>query len=151
MRFGVPRLLPGLFGVKPYLDELRSKLPSDVAPAATSLLFQTKHVTAYFRELDAADESIRQIRAAHDLGDMPLLVVTERSDQASPRSPQEQEFERGWDKLMNQSAKLSTRGKRVIADHSGHLIQLDRPDVVVNAIRDIVSQVRARSTGLWPH
>ena len=81
----------------------------------------------------------------------PQEVVTERSDQASPLSPEEQEFERGWDQLMNQSARLSTRGKRVIADHSGHLIPLDRPDVVVNAMRDIVSEVRARSTGLSPH
>ncbi len=144
LRFGVPRLAPGLFGAKAYVDELRRKLPPEVAPAATSLPFLTKHVTAYFRELDAVDESCRQIRAAHGLGETPLLVLTERSHPAGPVDPEDQEFGRGWDELMNQSARLSTRGRRVIANHSGHFIQLDRPDVVVNAIRDIVSEVRAR-------
>jgi pimeloyl-ACP methyl ester carboxylesterase len=143
LRFGVPRLFPGLFGVREYLDELRRKLPPEVAPAATSLPFQTKHVTAYFGELDGVDESYGEIRAAHDLGDMPLLIITERTDAVGRLNPEDQQFERAWDKLMNLSARLSTQGKRVIADHSGHLIQLDRPDVVINAIRDIVNQVRS--------
>lgn len=148
LHFGVARLLPGLFGAKDYLDELRRKLPVEVASAGTSLPFQTKHVTAYFRELDGVDESYAQVRAAQDLGELPLVVVTERSERAGSLSPDEQAFEGAWDELMDRSARLSRRGRRVIAAHSGHMIQLDRPDIVVNAIRDIIHQVR--STGSSP-
>ncbi|MCC6390529.1 MAG: alpha/beta hydrolase [Bryobacterales bacterium] len=148
LRFGVPRLFPGLFGAKDYMNELRTKLPPKVAPAAGSLLFQTKHVSAYFGELDGVDETYEQVRAASDLGDVPLTVVTERSDRRRLLNPDEQAFERAWDKLMDRSAKLSKRGKRVIAEHSGHLIQLDRPDVVVTAIRDVFNHIRLSGSSL---
>ena len=38
---------------------------------------------------------------------------------------------------------LSTRGKRIVADGAGHNIMVDRPDVVIDAIREVVAGATA--------
>jgi hypothetical protein len=40
-------------------------------------------------------------------------------------------------------AHLSTRGTQTIAKNSSHYIQIDRPDVVIDAVRGVVEQARA--------
>jgi co-chaperonin GroES (HSP10) len=37
---------------------------------------------------------------------------------------------------------MSRNGRLVVAAHSGHHVQLDEPDVVVMAIRDVLAAVR---------
>jgi len=38
--------------------------------------------------------------------------------------------------------RRSTRGQLIVAEGSGHYIQLDRPDLVIDAINDVVRSVR---------
>jgi len=46
------------------------------------------------------------------------------------------------------TAALSSRGRHILAEESGHWVQLDRPDLVVRATLDIADQVRrTRSAG----
>jgi pimeloyl-ACP methyl ester carboxylesterase len=47
--------------------------------------------------------------------------------------------------MQEELARLSTRGTQTIAKNSGHYIQLDRPDVVIDAIRKMVDLVRRGS------
>jgi hypothetical protein len=47
-------------------------------------------------------------------------------------------------RLAAQLVKLSTSGKQIIATKAGHNIQADEPQLVIDAIRDVVNQVRAR-------
>ena len=44
--------------------------------------------------------------------------------------------------MQKELVRLSTQGKQVIATESGHNIHLDQPDLVIDAIRKIVEQVR---------
>jgi pimeloyl-ACP methyl ester carboxylesterase len=46
------------------------------------------------------------------------------------------------DTLQAELAALSTRGKRVIAEESGHYVQVSQPEVVVDAIREVVEAAR---------
>ncbi|MFZ0537829.1 MAG: hypothetical protein WAM47_13230, partial [Candidatus Sulfotelmatobacter sp.] len=47
-----------------------------------------------------------------------------------------------WEQMQDELAHLSSRGTRTIAKNSSHYIQLDRPEVVVEAIRNVVDQAR---------
>jgi hypothetical protein len=47
-----------------------------------------------------------------------------------------------WERMQVELAHLSTRGTQVIAKNSAHYIRIDRPDVVVDAIRNIVGQAQ---------
>ena len=40
-------------------------------------------------------------------------------------------------------AALSTQGSLVIAEYSGHAVQLEEPGIIVDAIDDVVAKIRA--------
>jgi hypothetical protein len=44
--------------------------------------------------------------------------------------------------MQEELAHLSTRGTQVIAKGSAHYIQIDRPEVVIDAVHNIVDQSR---------
>lgn len=44
--------------------------------------------------------------------------------------------------LQQELAGLSTRGKLILVEGSGHYIQWDQPQFVTDAIRDVIEQVR---------
>ena len=41
-------------------------------------------------------------------------------------------------------ATLSPQGRQVIAENGGHFVQYDSPEVVIEAIREVVAQTRPR-------
>ena len=66
---------------------------------------------------------------SHPLGDKPLVDVTTVD---SARATE----------LQTKLLSLSQNSKQVIAEKSGHFIIIDRPDVVVDAISQVVQSVR---------
>lgn len=82
-------------------------------------------------------------RANRDLGAMPLIVLTKgpRPPPATPLPPEEQALrdarEQLWFSLNRAIAERSTRGKQRIVPGAGHLIHLEKPDVVGDAVMDV--------------
>jgi pimeloyl-ACP methyl ester carboxylesterase len=96
-------------------------------------------------ELKSFAESAAQTAATGSLGDLPLAVLSHdpekpsadlAADLAKPTND-------AWEKMQEELGHLSTRGTQVIAKNSSHYIQIDRPDVVIDAVRNIVQQARA--------
>src|SRR5579863_1302439 len=50
-----------------------------------------------------------------------------------------------WQRLQEQLATLSTDSKHIVVEQAGHNIQVDRPQVVVQSILDVVARVRAQA------
>jgi pimeloyl-ACP methyl ester carboxylesterase len=78
---------------------------------------------------------------SHPLGDKPLVDVS--AGAAPPMPPQVAEMWR--DKRAELQAKLlslSSNSKQLVAENSGHFIIIDRPDVVIDAIRQVVWSIR---------
>jgi pimeloyl-ACP methyl ester carboxylesterase len=46
-------------------------------------------------------------------------------------------FDRVWRELQQDLAKRSTRSQFRIAERSGHFIQIDEPEMVIQAIREL--------------
>ena len=44
--------------------------------------------------------------------------------------------------LQAEEARLSTRGKQVILNNSGHVVQFERPDAVIDAIHEVWMETR---------
>jgi pimeloyl-ACP methyl ester carboxylesterase len=90
--------------------------------------------------------SERQTRVAlrrSPLRPMPLVVLAHgRADPAPPGWPAE-EVERLWQQLQRELAQLVPGGRLVIATQSGHDIPHEQPELVLDAIRDVVLAVRA--------
>lgn len=91
--------------------------------------------------------SADQVRAAYrPLGDTPIIVLTH---EAFPRGPSETQAQRDaknklWIDLHDRIAAMSTRGKRVTVENTGHYIQLEQPQVVIDSIVDVLRSSRER-------
>jgi pimeloyl-ACP methyl ester carboxylesterase len=96
-------------------------------------------------ELKAFPVSASQTAATGSLGDLPLAVLSHDPDKPSSELPPDlaRPVNEEWEKMQEDLAHLSTRGSQTIARNSAHYIQIDRPDVVVDAVRSIVDQARA--------
>jgi pimeloyl-ACP methyl ester carboxylesterase len=74
-----------------------------------------------------------QLHAAPSLGDRPLIVLASR---------QNMEMLPFWPEAQRQQAALSTDGRLIIAEGSGHYIHWEQPALVIDAVRQVVGQVR---------
>src|SRR6266576_2249047 len=50
-----------------------------------------------------------------------------------------------YEKLQNNLLSLSQNSKQSVAEKSGHFIIIDRPDVVIDAVRHVVESARSKS------
>jgi pimeloyl-ACP methyl ester carboxylesterase len=128
MPFGIPRLL-GFCG-------------NDAAIRAVDCNFHS--VRESVAELKAVSESAAQTAATGSLGDMPLVVLSHDPETPQPDLPEDlvKPTNDAWQQMQEELANLSSKGKQVIAKNSGHYIQLDRPDLVIKAVRSVVDQAR---------
>jgi pimeloyl-ACP methyl ester carboxylesterase len=95
-------------------------------------------------ELKAISQSAAQTANSGPLGDIPLIVLSHDPDTPQPDLPEDlaKPTNDAWEQMQEELAHLSTRGTQVIAKHTGHYIQLDRPDLVVDAVHSVVDQAR---------
>lgn len=82
-----------------------------------------------------------QVRASAPLRPMPLVVVTSLRDETPPGWPAEQ-LERVRLEFQATLARLIPGGRHLLAEHSGHFVQEDQPDLVIDAIRTVVDEAR---------
>jgi pimeloyl-ACP methyl ester carboxylesterase len=95
--------------------------------------------------------SERQTRVAlrrAPLRPMPLVVLAHGRPE-DPDAPFVAQDERLWRQLQRELAHLVPGGRLVITTHSGHDIQHQQPELVLDAIGDVVRAVRAGD--LVPH
>jgi pimeloyl-ACP methyl ester carboxylesterase len=88
--------------------------------------------------------SERQTRLAlrrSPLRPMPLVVLAHGHPE--PGTPFVEHEERLWQQLQRELAQLVPGGRLVIATQSGHDIPHEQPELVLDAIRDVVLAVRA--------
>lgn len=85
------------------------------------------------------------VRATGGIGDKPLIVLTQSPQWNDPYAPDDIEplIDAVGQRLQAGLTSLSTKSKQVIATKGGHNIQADEPQLVVDAILDVVAQVRA--------
>jgi pimeloyl-ACP methyl ester carboxylesterase len=128
MPFGIPRLL-GFCG------------DDDAIRAADCNFHSARESVA---ELKSIAESAAQTANSGSLGDIPLAVLSHDPDMLQPGLPEDlvKPTNDAWQQMQEGLAHLSTRGRQMIARHSGHYIQLDRPELVVEAVRSVVDQAR---------
>ena len=101
---------------------------------------------AVVSETQNLKESQREVRdQERSLGDLPLVVLTATThgeDQmpAALRASLER-FEPAWRNAHERIAALSTRGHYELV-LSGHYIQFDHPDVVIDAVDEVLTELR---------
>ena len=95
-------------------------------------------------EVRAFPESAAQTASTGSFGDLPLAVLSHDPEKLSNDLPADlaKSVNTLWQGMQEDLAHLSTRGTQTVAKNSGHYIQIDRPDVVIDAVRNVVEQAR---------
>jgi pimeloyl-ACP methyl ester carboxylesterase len=109
-----------------------ANLPAELRPALHRMWTQPKFFDALASQIETIRTSAREALDAGPMGAVPLVVV-------SATTPHPHHVD-----LQERLARSVPGGRRIVAPASGHWVPLDQPDVVVNAIQDVVRQVRGR-------
>jgi hypothetical protein len=78
-------------------------------------------------------------------GDMPMIVLTADGTFSDVPDPPRTSLNILWLRLHEQMARLSTHGSSRLIAHSSHMMIFDRPDAIIQAIQDVVTQARSRA------
>jgi pimeloyl-ACP methyl ester carboxylesterase len=89
-------------------------------------------------ELEAAPLSLKQARKGGVFPPVPLIVLTQSN--AAARWPAQ--LGKVWAASQRNLAKLSSLGRIKVLDDAGHNVHVDRPDVVVRAVLNVVRAAR---------
>jgi pimeloyl-ACP methyl ester carboxylesterase len=84
-------------------------------------------------EANAREASDALLAAAPALGDRPLVVLASETNMTG---------EPHWPEAQRLLAALSTQGQLIVPAGSGHYIHWDHPAVVIDAVAQVVGQVR---------
>jgi pimeloyl-ACP methyl ester carboxylesterase len=77
-------------------------------------------------------------------GDKPLIVLTRGNQEGAPGIPPASvaAIEAAWKAGHDRIAALSTRGISVVVPATGHYIQVEQPETVIDAVRRVVTGLR---------
>ena len=121
----------------------RDRLPAEARAMRTWGLGQVGHVVAAVNPFEVEELAELRRRTAehpHLFGDVPVTVITRgRSDDTGPTAAAREMSHRADHAKL---AALSRRGRQVIAEGSGHHVQLEDPTLVVRLIGDILVAAR---------
>jgi pimeloyl-ACP methyl ester carboxylesterase len=121
----------------------RDKLPQKAQRMRSWALGQVGHVIAAVNPVELEElAALRAERSATSLplGDLPLIVITRGlPDDTGPDAAAHEQAHKDDQAAL---AALSRHGKRITAEHSGHHVQLDQPQLVVSAIQEVVAAAR---------
>jgi pimeloyl-ACP methyl ester carboxylesterase len=124
-------------------DPPRDRLPPEAQRMRTWALSQVGHVVAAVNPFEAEElAALRAERAKTQfaLDDLPLVVITRGRPEESGPNAAAMEAEHRNDHAA--VAALSRRGKLIVAERSGHHVQLEQPALVASAIEQVVAAAR---------
>lgn len=112
-------------------------------------IFNQSHFCAGVGADLAGIDNLNASTAPAALGDLPLVVLTADAKQADNPDAFPAEFslemlqqaDRVWLELQEELAGLSTDSDWIVVEDAAHYIHLDQPQVVIDTIRDVLSQV----------
>ncbi len=121
---------------------LNEHYPEEEVAVAQQLMSRWSSMLTWREEMANYALSSRQLRDIHDepLPDVPLVVLS-RGKRVWPETDYGDAMEASWKELQDDLIHLNHHSTHVIAENSGHLIHLDEPELVEDAIQDVLDYV----------
>ncbi len=118
----------------------RDKLPPEAQRMRAWALARVEHIAAGFNPVEheeLAGLRAERAKSQYPLGDIPLIVLTRGIAEENSKALEDEHRQ-----AHASVAAMSRQGKLIIAERSGHHIQLEEPELVIKAIRDVVMAAR---------
>lgn len=127
---GAFRLLGISFGVDP------DSLAPAVQPFVRATRFRASGYQAAANEFTHLAESTAEVRASRRRLRVPVVVITGARGNHGD-----------WATQQRDQLNLADRSCQIVADRSGHLVPVQQPDAIVEALRALVHHVRSGGAG----
>lgn len=135
--FGLLRLAAAL-GALPILPAHIDEYPDEVRNAHVRIVTAPKHFKSLISEYrNIKTTTAQELRAATDLGDVPLRVIHRNGQLPEGASANDLAFEEAWLEAQLRLANLSTNSKRIVANTHEHFIHPVQPGIVLDAIESV--------------
>ena len=95
-------------------------------------------------EFDAVEQSADQVRNQPLSPGLPVIVVS------STRPEEAVEFRRSWMGMQIDLAERLSATRHIVSQESGHYIQFDEPELVIEAIHEMIDLVGSPESGQNP-
>jgi pimeloyl-ACP methyl ester carboxylesterase len=104
------------------------KLPPEVRPVLPQFWTKPQFFEALGSQIGSICNSATEVMQATSggFGDLPLITI-------SSTNPGEYRL-----RQQDAIAKLSTRGRHIMASNSGHWVPLDEPQIVIDAVKEVL-------------
>ncbi|RKZ66135.1 MAG: hypothetical protein DRQ48_11015 [Gammaproteobacteria bacterium] len=121
--------------------------PESIRNLAGAILSAPRTADTERREYVNYPISAAQISHSGRLRDMPLVVVS-RGEQEWSDDPLGAALYLAWMEMQKELSKLNASGTQIIAAGSGHLIPLEKPEFVVDAIQSVITDLNKKAAHL---
>ena len=121
---------------KPVIHE---HYPEEEAAVAQQLMTRWSALLTWREEMANYALSSRELRDVYykPILEIPIVVLS-RGKRVWPDTPYGDAMEAAWKELQDELSYLNGNSTHIIAENSGHLIHLDEPELVVDAIHDVL-------------
>jgi len=146
MAAGMMRAFAASEGEMPIVEAF---VPDDASELYLDKVLEEKFFAASRAEALYMVEEMPDYPLPSSLDDMPLVVVSHgiaetRTFLGAPMTITDAaSAEDTWQALQTELAALSSQGRRVVAEESGHSIQFDQPDLVIALVFEVVAAANA--------
>jgi pimeloyl-ACP methyl ester carboxylesterase len=146
-----PDEIAGMVLVDALSEFVEAEMPADQWPAYAEYASWAPPILAAYENLETiefipASAALREAATASPLPSVPLIVLSKGQPFGLPDDApgfSVETFEAAWDAAQADLAALLPGTPHRIIEESSHYIQIERPDLVIKAIDEVVAAVRA--------
>lgn len=149
---GVLKLAKG--SVRKLVDSAFGSLPSEDREEILSVFLRPRYWDAVVDELVQTYPSFDAVRDAGPFPPVPVKVLYHTPAKSVDASmaygiPEKEAvaIETLWEALIREFLELSPRSEWVVAKHSGHMLHIDEPELVVESVKELVRVSNAENGG----
>lgn len=146
--FYTPLAKMGVLALAHAMLPVDDRLPAASQETEQALVANPKVLETLIAEQKMADSNLAQVAAAGitTLGNIPLIVLSAGRHDFPPGTDIStaviEQMEQVWQQLQVELTMRSPQGKQVLVAESGHYIHLEQPQVVIDAINQVVAAAR---------
>lgn len=130
--------------INPSLSEKQKQFPSNIQHRLMEFQVNPTLYKAMGSEITHWKKDAELIKELESFLDVPLIVIGRDKEYCIRIGVEEglpewelRLYEDKWEELISEQACLTSHSKLLYAKNSGHLIYLDRPDVLIKCIKEI--------------
>lgn len=141
---GIIRFL-GIIRIFELIKKELRQFPLPTLSIVKRSFYRPQHWLTMWREMWNLETSARQVSQAHNLGDIPLVSIkasTFLNFGVGNFSTRIKSADNLREKMHEQLLKLSNNSQQIIAKKSSHFVWIDEPEIIKQAIQEIINQVK---------